>query len=94
MIQAFELSARLGLCSGQDARRARRHFEAVGLPVAPADRGLGGSTPERLLDHMAQDKKVRDGRLTFIMVRGIGDAFVTRDIAAADVLDYLAGKAA
>lgn len=94
MIQAFELSARLGLCPGQDAGRVRRHFETVGLPVAPADRGLDGAPAERLLDHMAQDKKVRDGRLTFIMVRGIGDAFVTRDIAAPDVLDYLAGKAA
>lgn len=94
MIQAFELSARLGLCPGQDVTRVRRHFEAVGLPVSPADRGLDGAAPERLLEHMGQDKKVRDGQLTFIMVRGIGDAFVTRDIAAPDVLNYLAGKAA
>lgn len=94
MIQAFELSARLGLCPGQDVTRVRRHFDVVGLPTSPADRGLEGSPPERLLEHMGQDKKVRDGQLTFIMVRGIGDAFVTRDVAAPDVLDYLSGKAA
>lgn len=94
MIQAFELSARLGLCPGQDVTRVRRHFDAVGLPVRPSDRNLDGTAPERLLEHMGQDKKVRDGQLTFIMVRGIGDAFVTRDVAVPDVLDYLAGKAA
>ncbi|WP_416898348.1 MAG: 3-dehydroquinate synthase [Minwuia sp.] len=94
MMQAFEMSVRLGLCPGQDAERVRRHFRAVGLPTVPADRGLAGVPAERLLDHMAQDKKVRDGRLTFIMARRIGEAFVTRDIAAADVLDYLSGKAA
>jgi 3-dehydroquinate synthase len=94
MMQAFELSARLGLCPGQDVARVRQHFSAVGLPVTPSDRGLDGAAPERLLAHMGQDKKVRDGQLTFIMVRGIGDAFVTRDVAASDVLNYLAGKAA
>ena len=94
MIQAFELSVRLGLCPGQDAERVRRHFKAVGLPTDPADRGLDGVPASRLLDHMAQDKKVRDGRLTFIMARRIGEAFVTRDIPATDVLEYLSGKAA
>ncbi|WP_417518549.1 3-dehydroquinate synthase [Minwuia sp.] len=94
MMQAFELSVRLGLCPGQDAERVRRHFESVGLPVRPADRGLDGVPADRLMDHMAQDKKVRDGRLTFIMVRRIGEAFVTRDIAANAVHDYLSGKVA
>lgn len=89
MIQAFELSAALGLCPGQEVARVRQHFEVVGLPICPADRGLDGSAPESLLAHMGQDKKVRDGQLTFIMVHGIGDAFVTRDVAASDVLEYL-----
>jgi len=38
---------------------------------------------------MGQDKKVRDGRLTFILVRGIGAAFVSRDIDAANAQDFL-----
>ena len=94
MVQAFEMSARLGLCAGQDVERVRRHFEAVGLPRRPADRGLAGVPAERLVDHMAQDKKVRDGRLTFVLVRGIGEAFVTRDVEAPAVTAYLSGEAA
>lgn len=30
---------------------------------------------------MHHDKKVRDGRLTFVLARGIGKAFVSRDVA-------------
>ncbi|ANK80342.1 MAG: 3-dehydroquinate synthase [Rhizobiales bacterium NRL2] len=94
MVQAFELSARLGFCHGQDVERVRRHFTAVGLPTRPADRGLDGAPAERLLHHMAQDKKVRDGRLTFVLVRGIGEAFVTRDVEAPAVSAYLSSEVA
>ncbi|MEC9346348.1 MAG: 3-dehydroquinate synthase [Pseudomonadota bacterium] len=94
MVMAFDMSVALGLCPGQDAERVRRHLASVGLPVSPAERGLGQATPERLLDHMAQDKKVRDGRLTFILANRIGAAFITRDVAAGAVLDLLAREAA
>lgn len=89
MVQALDFSVRQGLCPGQDAERARRHLAAVGLPIRPADRGLGDVPADRLLDHMAQDKKVRDGRLTFILARSIGDAFITRDVDAADLQSFL-----
>ena len=80
MVLAFELSARLGLCPADDARRVRRHLAAVGLPTTPGE-ALGGEVaPERLLAHMAQDKKVRDGRLVFVLARGIGAAFISRDV--------------
>ena len=87
MVQAFELSARLGHASRQDAVRVRRHLEAVGLPTA-APR----LDPERLLARMRKDKKVQGGRLTFILARGIGDAFVTRDVAEADVRAVLGAR--
>jgi 3-dehydroquinate synthetase len=40
---------------------------------------------------MRQDKKAQGGKLTFILVRGIGDAFIARDVAEHDVLDFLTG---
>jgi 3-dehydroquinate synthase len=42
-----------------------------------------------MIGHMRQDKKVSDGQLTFILARGIGQAFVTRDVAEADVKEML-----
>lgn len=82
---AFDLSVHLGVCPGQDAVRARRHMAAVGLPVAPGD--IEGAAalaadlaPQALIHHMAQDKKVKDGKLTFILARRIGEAFITQDV--------------
>ncbi|MEX0840278.1 MAG: 3-dehydroquinate synthase [Parvibaculum sp.] len=80
MALAFDLSARLGLCSGQDATRVRRHLARAGLPAGLAD--VPGPLPDAdgLIALMGQDKKVQDGKLTFILARGIGEAFVTRDV--------------
>ncbi|MDZ4381948.1 MAG: 3-dehydroquinate synthase [Parvibaculum sp.] len=80
MALAFELSARLGLCPRQDAVRVRQHLARAGLPCSLAD--IPGTLPDAdgLIALMGQDKKVLDGKLTFILARGIGDAFVTRDV--------------
>lgn len=80
MALAFRLSVKLGLCPGQDADRFERHLKAVGLPSAVTD--IAGPRPGagELIRHMAHDKKVTDGKLTFILVRGLGQAFVTRDV--------------
>jgi len=84
MTMAFRLSARLGLCPGQDALRAERHLAAVGLPTRPPP-----GQPETFFELMKQDKKVADGRMTFILARGIGDAFITREVDPADVIACL-----
>jgi len=76
MALAFKLSVKLGLCPGQDAARFVRHLQATGLPSSAA--GMG--TPDELIAHMAHDKKAKDGRLTFVLVRGIGEAFTTADV--------------
>lgn len=80
MALAFELSARLGLCPGQDAARVRQHLARAGLPCTLAD--IPGDLPDAdgLIALMGQDKKVVDGTLTFILARGIGEAFITRDV--------------
>jgi 3-dehydroquinate synthase len=90
MALAFALSHKLGLCPGQDAERFARHLKAMGLPAAIAD--IPGPRPsvDELMAHMAHDKKVADGKLTFILVRGIGRAFITNDVPADAVRDILA----
>ena len=91
MVLAFRLSARLGLCPPEDAARVARHLVSLGLPtmLPPAARNA-----ERLIGHMRQDKKVRDGKLTFVLARGIGAAFLTDDVAMADVAAMLDEAAA
>jgi 3-dehydroquinate synthase len=92
MIMAFDLSAQLGLCPQEDCQRIRRHYAAVGLPIEPASLNLPASAlrPERLVELMAQDKKVADGRITFILARGIGKSFVARDVDLSAVRALLA----
>jgi 3-dehydroquinate synthase len=80
MALAFQLSVKLGLCPGQDADRFVRHLKAVGLPAAILDIPGPRASAEELIGHMAHDKKVSDGKLTFILLRGLGQAFVTRDV--------------
>ncbi len=74
---AFELSARMGLCSQEAPSRVAAHFAAMGMPARIRD--IPGDLPddEALIALMAQDKKVQDGRLRFVLARGIGQAFVT-----------------
>ncbi|MBM3600784.1 MAG: 3-dehydroquinate synthase [Alphaproteobacteria bacterium] len=85
MGMAFDLSVRLGLCPLADAGRLRRHLAAVGLPAELADLGRPSWDPARLIEHMRRDKKVLDGRITFILVRGIGAAHIARDVAPEEV---------
>jgi shikimate kinase/3-dehydroquinate synthase len=85
---AFRLSARLGLCPQADADRVVEHIAAVGLPaeLAMLNRRFSAAT---LIGHMQRDKKMRDGVLQFILVRGIGLAFTTPDVPAEAVIDLL-----
>jgi 3-dehydroquinate synthase len=87
---AFDFSRELGLCSGQDATRVRRHLEAVGLPTKLADVPGGVGDAESLLDAIRQDKKVSRGALTFILARRIGEAFIARDVPVGKVTEFLA----
>jgi 3-dehydroquinate synthase len=89
MTLAFRLSVRLGLCPGQDAERFTRHLKVVGLPSAISDIPGPRPAPEALIAAMGHDKKVKDGKLTFILVRGIGQAFVTSDVPPDAVKDVL-----
>jgi shikimate kinase/3-dehydroquinate synthase len=85
---AFQLSARLGLCGMEEAERVIAHLAAVGLPAELSMLNRRFSTA-RLISHMRKDKKTRDGRLTFVLVRGIGQAFTKSDVPEAELIGVL-----
>ena len=90
MVLAFDLSVALGHCPPGDADRLRRHLSLVGLETALPAVGQGVVwDPQRLLEHMGRDKKARAGRKTFILVRGLGEAFVNADVEDEAVLAVL-----
>ena len=86
---AFDLSARMGLCAQEAPSRVAQHLSAMGMKSQLSD--IDGALPsaEALVDLMAQDKKVVDGQLRFILALGIGQAFVTSDVDRADVVTLL-----
>ncbi|MBY5392591.1 3-dehydroquinate synthase [Rhizobium johnstonii] len=92
MVLAHEFSARMNLASPDDARRVERHLNEVGLPTRMSD--IPGDLPpaETLMDAIAQDKKVKSGKLTFILTRGIGQSFVADDVPASEVISFLREK--
>ena len=87
---AFDLSARLGLCSQEDPSRVRAHLRVMGMKVDLSDIPGDLPGPEALLALMGQDKKVVDGRLRFVLAHGIGQAFVAEDVPGDQVLRLLA----
>jgi 3-dehydroquinate synthase len=92
IVCAFEFSTRLGLLSTNDAGRVAHHLAAVGLPTHLRDVPALPANADALMELIAQDKKVKRGKLTFILVRGIGNAFVAPDIDPAQVHAFLEQK--
>jgi shikimate kinase/3-dehydroquinate synthase len=88
LVLAFRLSAALDLCARADADRVQAHVESVGLPAEIGALGRRFSAL-RLMRAMQRDKKMRDGKLAFVLARGIGQAFTTQDVPAAAVLAVL-----
>ncbi len=86
---AFTYSVERGLCPPGDAARVARHLDAVGLPTKIASIPGPPPAPEALLRLMAQDKKVKGGKLALVLVRGIGQAFVERDVDMPLLTDFL-----
>jgi len=89
MCLAFALSEKLGLCPSEYARRAREHLKSAGLPVAIAD--IPGAKPDVgvILGAIRHDKKAREGRPRLVLTRGIGKAFVTRDVTYEQIASVL-----
>lgn len=89
MILAFELSVKMGLCPAEDLARVKAHYAACGLMDSPLLARREWDI-HAMMEHFTRDKKASDGKMTFVLVRGIGKAFVTQEVNAQDVLDVLA----
>ena len=92
MAMALRYSVKLGLCPGQEAVRSERLLNALGLATRVPDLGGGPYVADELLAHMAHDKKAINGRVTLILSRGIGKAFIQRDADLSHLLQFLAGE--
>jgi 3-dehydroquinate synthase len=96
MVLAAEFSAQLGMISEPDAARVERHLASVGLPTHLQD--IAGFAQEGLADAdallalMAQDKKVKRGKLTFILLEAVGRAVIANDVEPSLVRDFLQAK--
>jgi 3-dehydroquinate synthase len=96
MVLAAEFSASLGMSTASDAARVKRHLADVGLPTHLQD--IAGFAQEGLADAdallalMAQDKKVRRGKLTFILLEAVGRAVIAKDVDPSKVRDFLQAK--
>jgi len=94
MALAFAFSARRGLLPAAEAERVERHLAGVGLPIQVSAVAGGMPDADRLMELIAQDKKVKRGKLTFILARGIGSSFIAQGVDAAEVRDFLVEKLA
>jgi 3-dehydroquinate synthase len=92
MVLAHQFSSRLNLASPDDAARVEAHLKMVGLPTRMND--IPGELPpaEVLMKAIGQDKKVKSGKLTFILTHGIGQSFVADDVPTSEVLSFLREK--
>jgi 3-dehydroquinate synthase len=89
MVQAFAFSEMLGHCHKGTADRVAMHLAHAGLPTRTRDIKTKLPPPAKVLEIMRQDKKASLGKLTFILVRGLGEAFIARDVRDEDVLRFL-----
>ena len=90
MVMAIELSRNLGHLSGQDAGRAVEYIRNIGLPTNISS--IKGSTswhPDGLIQHMQHDKKVSNGQLRFVLIRSIGEAYLTADVEKNEVYSVI-----
>src|SRR5476649_2128908 len=98
MVLAAEFSAQLGMIGPSDVQRIRHHLAEAGLPTHLQD--IAGFAQEGLADAdalmalMAQDKKVKRGRLTFILLAAVGQAVIAPDVEPTLVRDFLQAELA
>jgi 3-dehydroquinate synthase len=96
MVLAFEMSEEMGVCLPGRACRVTDHLASVGLPVSIGDmrNRLEGGPPaaQTLISLMAQDKKTKGGRLSFVLVRDIGEAFTTDTVEPDRLRRFLAER--
>jgi 3-dehydroquinate synthase len=88
MALAFRYSVRLGLCQNEYATRVSKLLSAAGLPVTLRTAGVMASG-RTLVNHMMHDKKMAGGSLPFLLARGIGETFLSKEVDLDDVAEFL-----
>jgi 3-dehydroquinate synthase len=94
MVLAFEFSARRGFVPAAEAARVKRHFAEVGLPGSPSEIPGPPAGLDQVMELIAQDKKVKRGMLTFILVRAIGSAVIETGVEEREIRAFLNEKLA
>ncbi|HSO46405.1 MAG TPA: 3-dehydroquinate synthase, partial [Rhizobiaceae bacterium] len=92
MVLAHEFSNRLNLCDADTVQTVRAHLAKAGLPVALSQVPGGLPPAAELLGFITQDKKVKRGKLTFILTKGLGRSYIADDVPPAEVVAFLSGK--
>ena len=85
LVADVRLSVRLGQCEPALAVRVEETLARLGLPTT-----YRGHTPQQIREAMATDKKRHGRTIRFVLIRDIGDVFVTDQVPETDVLDVLA----
>jgi len=80
MVMAFELSCALGYCSRDDVERVEAHLQNIGLPIRAAYVERLNTSVDRLIEVMHRDKKVVSGKMVFVLVNEVGNAFLSKDV--------------
>lgn len=93
MVQAFGFSEMLGYCAGGTAKQVASHLARANLPTHKSQINARFPKPQKLLELMRQDKKAVAGKLTFILAKSMGEAFIAKDVPDSQVLDFLAKDA-
>jgi 3-dehydroquinate synthase len=89
MVQAFGFSEQQGLCAEGTTKRVAQHLSKAGLPVHTSAINAKLPPPAEMVEIMRQDKKASAGKLTFILTRGIGEAFIAKDVDDQKVRQFL-----
>ncbi len=89
MVLAHDFSAECGHCSDSDAAAVKAHLARAKLPTSMHDIPGLSTSSSRLMEHIAQDKKVSQGKLTFILTNGIGKAFIDNDVCPTKLEAFL-----
>ncbi len=89
LVLAHRFSAELGLAPHDDTERVQAHLSRAGLPVAISAIPGPPLAAAQLMHHIGQDKKVTSGRLTFVLTKGIGRAFIADDVDEGTVRQFL-----
>lgn len=94
MVMAFDFSVARGHCAPQDAARLRALLDAATLPISMTRIGNGNFGADALVNAMAQDKKVKAGKMRFVLVEALGKSFLADDVTADDLRAFLIAQGA